>query len=776
MWSHVRARGPWLVRLGGLGLIFGLSAGLGPKSLRANSSQELEEALSRLAQVSVSHPRFEAQGGPFADFIWGRGLFFEGRELQEPDSLSDIYHARVSILPNGKLLAIRHVQNMTRTEHASETDLAVSEKHVFYATRATEDSFTILERATGAPSVEARLREYFRSGSINVYARTHVYPSKNASEIQVETDTQGQLHVSRNSSTDAYTLEREPWPSSPWPHLAADTARELFGIVPVAMLEEALFRVTGKLSRLRQTEPSRKPHHNAKLATPSDLTTGRRQFPPTNANLEWREERVAFWHDPGLAYIAEVTPTAGVFADKVLLTLFDMSKLELGIVGGYREPEPDSGPPDRGHIPDDPAQYSRIIATFNGGFQSAHGKFGMKVDGRVLVRPRTNLATVRVDPDGRVGIGTWASNDSTETPRAFRQNLEPLLAQGTFDPQGRGHFGDHLLSGGVMTERSSLCVTQEGHLIYAWGKAVDPEALADALRKASCVYAMHLDMNPGHCSLAYHRVKSFEPLSSESRLRTPEMRVNPERFLKWSPQDFFYLAKAHPDESSQVANGAVTEAVELEQVRAYAHTFRVEGATADGARSEAAPTRPSNSRVWGLGHKTNGSRPGLFLGGRWLVPGHRGFAGLEINERGELFLHATGSAKDPHPKSTWIGLPALIEDGKLTEGARAVGDFRARSALCEVTPGVFMFARAAGDSSLGIAETLLRRGCKLALSLDRGSHHAARRIDRATSSAVEFLDTDQSWLIVEPVESPPRAYVFRALSPGGASSPLQASH
>jgi hypothetical protein len=770
----VLGRGPWLVRLGALGLVLGLGAGLRPGSLRANSAHELESTLSRLAKVTVSHARFEARGGMVGDFLWGRGLFFEGRSLETPNALGDIYYARIATLPSGKILAVRHVRNMTHTERADETDLAVSLRNVSYFTRATQDSLTVLERIDRAPSFEARLREYVRSGSLNIYQRTHIYPASNTTQIRIETDKSGRFSVSGSSRDNPYTLEREPWPASPWFHLSADMTRAVVGTETVARLEGLLFRATGKVSLLFGNEQKMAPTRIKSAVGPSETATTVAAFPPPSQKVHWREEHLPFSDSARLAFAADVTPSAGVAASKVKLALFDMSRLELGIVGGYREPEPDSGPPDRGHIPTDPGEFSRIVATFNGGFQSAHGKFGMKVDGRVLVRPETNLATVRIDPDSRVGFGTWNAGASADTPRAFRQNLEPLLAEGTYDPHGRGHFGDHLLASGVLTERSAMCVTHEGHLVYGWGKAIDPEALADALAQAGCVYAIHLDMNPGHCSLSYHRVRSFEPLSADSRLMTPEMRANPDRFLKWSPQDFFYLAKSLPDEPAP--SHETFHGVELMQIRVYDHKLRIQGAAQDGTRAEPPRSALPGALVFSLGHKTNGSRPGLFLGGRWVVPGHRGFAALELNEQGEVLFHTTGTARDPSPGSTWVGLPALIENGKLTEAAHAVGDTRSRAALCEATPGVLLFARSSGDSSRPLAETLLQKGCKLALSLDRGSHHSAKRIDVGAAPGSELLATDQSWLVIEPARARARGYVFSGLSSGDVSAPPPASH
>jgi hypothetical protein len=744
-------------------LLFGMGVGSGPKELREGNEQELTDTLGRLAQAEVSRLRLEAEGSWLSDFFWGRGLFFEGRKLNDASARRDIYRARVAVLPSGKIISVRHVQNMTRTETADEGDLEVTFRHVYYATNGAEPSFTVLTREKEAPSIEARLRELMRSGSLAVYSRTYVYPSKGVSQVRVQAEDSGKLRFDVEPLDASLSQEKEPWPSSPPIHLAADIARGILGPGPLALLEELWFRTRSAFL----PDPTPKPSSTANMKperAPSERSSkSESSFPPRRVGIEWKEEKVAFWKTGGFAHSAEVIPKKGDAKSPVLLTIFDMTRLELGMVGGYREPEPETGPPDTGHIPSDPQRFTRVVATFNGGFQSIHGKFGMKVEGRTLVEPKAGLATLRVDPDGRFGMGTWSTEDSPRTTISLRQNLEPLLVHGTFDPNGRGHFGDHLLSSGVVTQRSAVCIVEEGHLVYAWAGAVDPVGLADALIQAGCKYAMHLDMNAGHCSLSYHNVKSFEPLVSESRLKTPEMRANPERFLKWSPKDFFYLSRL-PDEESPLSEAPSSEDPSFEVVPVWKWRFRVEVGAPDGARAEKPTSLEGPFVAYGLGHRTNGSRPGLSSGGRDWVPGHRAYAALEITPGGEVVLHPTGTVKNLEPGASWIGMSAILEQGKLTDAAREVGDFRVRAAVCEIAPGVLLFGRTEGDSPLRLAESMLSKGCSLALLLDRGSHHAARRV---TESQTEpgpggelTVSRDQSWLVRQPSLEGRPGYVF----------------
>src|SRR5208337_3432588 len=79
---------------------------------------------------------------------------------------------------------------------------------------------------------------------------------------------------------------------------------------------------------------------------------------------------------------------------------------------------------------------------------------------------------------------------------SFRQNLDPLVDSGEVNPMGRALWGYTLPGSGMQTERSGICVTESGNMLYAWGDDVSGTALGKALKAAGCTYALHLDMNP----------------------------------------------------------------------------------------------------------------------------------------------------------------------------------------------------------------------------------------------------------------------------------------
>jgi hypothetical protein len=207
---------------------------------------------------------------------------------------------------------------------------------------------------------------------------------------------------------------------------------------------------------------------------------------------------------------------------RIYLTIWDPRLVQLNIVAGTQEPVSATGETGRGSIPRDKQTLTRLVGAFNGGFQAVHGEFGMMAEGRVYLPPKPWSATVAVFEDGRVGMGSWpgpsdrrAGYDEAravaEIPAgmvAYRQNLTSLVEDGRFNPWGRWWWGaaPQQKSEQTLTQRSALCATREGFMVYAWGDSASPEALGAALLSARCLRAMHLDMNSGHSGFEFYNV------------------------------------------------------------------------------------------------------------------------------------------------------------------------------------------------------------------------------------------------------------------------------
>ena len=264
---------------------------------------------------------------------------------------------------------------------------------------------------------------------------------------------------------------------------------------------------------------------------------------------------------------------------RVYLTVWDPRTVQLHIVAGTEEPVSATGETGKGTIPRDAETLTRLVGAFNGGFQAMHGEFGMMADARVYLPPKPWAATVAVFADGRVGMGSWpgpkdrkAGYDEAravaEIPEgmiAFRQNLTSLVEDDSFNPWGRWWWGaaPQQRSEQTLTQRSALCFTREGFMIYAWGDSSSPEALGSALLRARCVRAMHLDMNAGHSGMELYNVIAPNEARQEIQKREPyryegalaelpgyvlrarkavtAMGMVLPRYIRPDPRDFFYL-------------------------------------------------------------------------------------------------------------------------------------------------------------------------------------------------------------------------------------------
>ena len=598
--SYLRAR----ARLVGLTMsVAVLCASLATRAPSLDA-EGVRSALAQATGLTVSHFVWEPSRGLIADLVCGRPVLFEATEANGAEAehtgmdgsaespatsppVQDIYRAFARVTPEGQVLSIGAHFNLTRTRTSNEHSLSSTSSVAAFVseTKGAPPSVSLLHLSgeSGRPQRglslwqrwQLGISRWLETGSSKGLGRTDILGSETdhglsvvleGREIELTSRVRGedrsvqfalgQAPQDLPTGLQLIVRRREPLPVL---HFAANAGRRLVGNDWIAWAEGRLFTLQDFFKRTAYSvshpasEPSAPAATLAPSTAPAPLTIENTAsgWPPQPLAVPSGRPGDGTWRavqDPllppdevPLFYRAVLRPDEERPYAELHLVAMDMRRLGLGMGAGYEDPEPDSGPPGSGQIPNDPQVFTRVVATFNGAFKATHGGYGMKAEGRVLVEPRVGAATVTVDNTGRVGFGTWKAEDGTEHLRFLRQNLEPLLAAGVKNPSGRRVWGDHLLGAHVAAERSALCHHESGHVFYAWATEATGESLAHGLALAGCRFAIHLDMNPGHCSFSFNRIHSIDPLSAQGHVLDPRMKVNASRFVRWSPKDFFYV-------------------------------------------------------------------------------------------------------------------------------------------------------------------------------------------------------------------------------------------
>ncbi len=245
--------------------------------------------------------------------------------------------------------------------------------------------------------------------------------------------------------------------------------------------------------------------------------------PPLAGEGEW----IALDRDPFITPNPGAPPafvTSFVRADKarpqtrVYVTLWDPRQIALHMQAGTVEPVSASGEAGPGVIPRAPEVIRRVVAGFNGGFQAIHGEFGMQADGVLYLPPKPYAATVLEMRDGATAFGSWP--EKSEVPDevlSYRQNLTALIDHGEFNPWKREWWGGTPKGwkDNIHTTRSGICLTKENFVGYFYGVDISADVLAQGMLLAHCEYGVHLDMNPGLAGFEFYDVqpaKGWAPL------------------------------------------------------------------------------------------------------------------------------------------------------------------------------------------------------------------------------------------------------------------------
>ncbi|MBN2195286.1 MAG: hypothetical protein JW751_20885 [Polyangiaceae bacterium] len=765
---------------------------------------------------------WEPSSGLLGDATLGRRVLFLG--APRADGPRDLYRARVRLGRDGSPVVVRDLRNLSSTPLGDEAGLTTNAGYASFATVAYGgvQAVTVLTLDRGPAGgaaltplgwLQRTLTAWQSTGSPRGLGRMDVLFDVAPAAVEIELtpptvaigvdgrshglllDTMGSTLTERGGGQiSGIHLARVAPDAKPFILWAVDTARMTFGARPVAWAEDVAFTTADLLRQayfglgVAGARPSAKsdsplsPPADAALAGPAD------DWPPPNLPSIWDTELAGegVWEPVEYSFLAPVVgstseappyffrtfirPDSKRSFSRLMLVALDMRQLDVRVQAGREDPKPLTGPSGTGRIPREGNTLDRVVATFNGAFKTDHGPYGMVVDRRVLLPPVPGAATFIVDDQGRSGFGTWPA--SPEIPAhvvSLRQNLEPLLVDGTINPTGRSTWGEQLVGTGVQTQRTAICMTPAGHVYYAFGSHIDATSLGRGLRQAGCSYAIHLDMNPRHCGFVFADVVDMDQHRFELRKADGEMSIAPEKFVFSSAKDFFYVLVR--DLRPPSIQGAVWEpspgrqpnpafltgifrtvvrvggvAVELTSFAPNRFDFVLRAGTREPRpltappptiKLEASDQKRALAAI-GLGATTTEHQLGLSFHQLPTLGFRDDAAILAVGPSGFLRVVSTPAALKLGAGEVAIQLPLLASESSPNPRADAPGPLRERAALGTGCDGHVMVARATHDTSAVLANALLAAGCDLVVELERGAQippflHRARTPDPPAS-------------------------------------------
>ena len=849
------------VRALGLAAALGLATAALSPSPPPCTSEGLARMLGRVAGGTVrpDDVRWEPGGGFLWEALVGRRVLFLAAATD--GGPRDLYRARVRIAYGGQPISVSGVRNLTRTPLGDDAGLDLIGTHAAFATLAFGriQGISVLDLDGIRPedcagdfwdSVLRSITNFQMTDSFVGIGRTDIVlqvPAPRAglllSEDRLKIDLGSRERdlayatdrrvVRALDGSQAYAARVVPSRHPPKPFIlwAVDTVRQEVGPGPIAWLEDQVFGARDVLRRTAYSLTASKGERSLRatsaptLALDSSKVQNRQSnWPPTDVASAWKqpEPGEGHWTPVDLAFLRPALVPPGASGDlppayfymtytrpdperpyaKVWFVAMDMRQLELGMQAGFEDPEPLAGPAGEGRLPDDPKVLDRVVATFNGAFKTEHGKYGMMVNRRVLLPPIPGGASVVIDQNHDVGMGSWPKSAAISPDLvAFRQNLDPLVEDGSDNPTGRRLWGWQIEGKSVLTERTALCVTASRNLIYAWGEEIDGPTLGQALRQVGCSYGIHLDMNPGHCGFVFTRVDDLRRQVFTVRRAVPKMSVPADRYVRWSPKDFFYVLLRDPTphdrtRAEYVPDGGLqpppawSPGIFHAQVRTGdlpidLVTFEpghvqwvLRAGTREPTLVNAPPMRTDltgedTHRVLGaigLGHTTSAVSLGIAFDGVVSLPLRKGIATLVISPDGAPRLLTDDRLPTLGPHESAVQLPILARQGEITAEGRAQGSLRLRGALCTTPGGRVLMARARNDSYAALVMVLLRAGCKDVAELDRGSRHPAF-FHRAGTDLPPTGDYETSVLYALARPMLPHAYRWKPAGSGPSDKP-----
>lgn len=815
------------------------------------SREGLTRALGAAAHVVVGPDEFvwEEDEGVIGDFEGGRRVLFLGAE--RVGAPRDLYRARVRLSPEGRPLEIVDVVDLTSTPLGDEQGLVRDPTANFAAFASYAygqlQGLTVLDlrgeaRATTAPSLLERGMNWItnvqETGDGKGLARIQILLEKDATAavLAFEPDrpvldvqlaqAQGGMKLVRVdvdraelvTPVDGVTVELLPRVPKKFIHWAVDTVRAIpwIGPEPIAWLEEKVWALKDKWRRFWHevesnggaTEQAKSEAEQQKIIAqavdPSAAGEDGGYWPPRKVPTifeepepgegEWVQVDKPWMHHiegaPFPFYRTFVRPDPERPYSKIILVAMDTRQLDFDMEAGVDDPKPTVGSfHGMGRIPRDEDIAKHAVAAFNGGFKTEHGHYGMMLKKHILLPPVPNAATAVVMDDGRFGLGSWSpTRDLPPEIESYRQNMDPLVEGGIFNPRHRSSWGAVLPGqknmSGQQTERSGLCLTKARHVLYVWGNDVGPDALGKGMQLAGCDYGIHLDMNPMHTGFVFMSFEDAAFKNGKSETLSADMAISNRRYIDYNPKDFFYVmlrdpeprfvgsAQWQPDAGVQPQPTwipAIWQATRGDVVLTSFEPGRVRFVLRAGTDDEIADAtipreitgEDAKHAIASIGLGASDKRYGMIVEGKTAIPTTTAEGSLFVRNDGSAGITLAGEALPPGVIDLVQG-ETIVADGRAQDAPSPNGTFD-RIAVGVTKEGRIVVAQVKASSDDGLAKALLDVGCVRAISA-RGD--VSQSVARAGVGTV-MTSYAQTTLYALAHPMGPRAFRFDQ-SPDGA--------
>jgi Phosphodiester glycosidase len=182
-----------------------------------------------------------------------------------------------------------------------------------------------------------------------------------------------------------------------------------------------------------------------------------------------------------------------------------------------------------------------LLATFNGGFKLANSQGGFYLNGITRGSLQAGAASMVYYRSGLMTVGVWDRGVRMSPAVAgVRQNLKPIVTHGRVPASVNSNIETTwgaTLGGGYYVWRSGIGVTRDGRIVFVYGPALNVQDLAGLLRRAGCVTAMQLDINPDWMSFMYY-LPHHHPGDPTPVNLLPDQVQPPDRYYSLANRDF----------------------------------------------------------------------------------------------------------------------------------------------------------------------------------------------------------------------------------------------